>query len=133
MIESIKNNTDLITDAFSSMESTCEENSIDCESVAEKIETFEVQQQILKKIESINIEEIETKEITAYEILQHPLLLLIVGASITSIVVPWRARLWTDHKKKVEIKSDLINMIVENKVDLSTICYQMVILDNKKR
>src|SRR5262245_57180663 len=46
-----------------------------------------------------------------YEALQHPLLLLLVGALISSWIIPSFTRQWQDHQKELELKSDLVGKI----------------------
>lgn len=50
---------------------------------------------------------------TLSEFLAHPFLLLIVGAIISSILVPTFSKKWQDRKKKLEIKIDLMTKISE--------------------
>jgi hypothetical protein len=43
--------------------------------------------------------------------LSHPLLLLIVGAIITSLIIPNFTRQWQDHQKELELKTNLVSEI----------------------
>lgn len=43
--------------------------------------------------------------------LRHPLLLLIVGAFITSFLIPSYTRQWQDHQKELELKADLADQM----------------------
>jgi hypothetical protein len=43
--------------------------------------------------------------------LQHPLLILIVGALITSYIAPIFTRAWQDHQKELELKTGLVSEI----------------------
>jgi hypothetical protein len=46
-----------------------------------------------------------------YDALNHPLLLLVVGALISSYIIPFYSREWQDHQKELELKSDLVGKI----------------------
>ena len=43
--------------------------------------------------------------------LSHPMLLLIAGAIISSLIIPYFTRQWQDHQKELELKSDLADQI----------------------
>jgi hypothetical protein len=43
--------------------------------------------------------------------LSHPLLLLIVGAIVSSLLIPFYTRQWQDHQKDLELKTDLADQI----------------------
>jgi len=45
--------------------------------------------------------------------LQHPFILLIAGAVISGLLIPFLTRRWQDHQKELEIKIDLVNRINE--------------------
>lgn len=45
--------------------------------------------------------------------LAHPLSLLIVGAAVSSLVVPALTRGWQDHQKELEVKTNLVSEIAE--------------------
>jgi hypothetical protein len=45
--------------------------------------------------------------VSVEEFIQHPLLLLIVGAGITGIFIPWFTKRWQDNKVKTEIRLNL--------------------------
>ena len=55
---------------------------------------------------------------TLYEWLAHPLLLLIIGALISALLVPWLTQRWQNHQKKLELKSDLVSQISESVVNI---------------
>src|SRR5205085_3830762 len=44
-------------------------------------------------------------------VLAHPLLLLIVGAAVSSYLVPSLTRSWQDHQKELEVKVSLVDQI----------------------
>lgn len=46
-----------------------------------------------------------------YSSLHHPLLLLIIGALISSYIIPFYTRAWQDHQKELELKTDLVGEI----------------------
>ena len=48
-----------------------------------------------------------------YEWLSHPLLLLVVGAALSSYIVPLLTRRWQNHQKELELKTNLIGQISE--------------------
>jgi hypothetical protein len=48
------------------------------------------------------------------KILSHPFLLLVIGAAITSYVIPLLTRRWQDHQKELELKVDLVSQISES-------------------
>jgi hypothetical protein len=43
------------------------------------------------------------------DFLSHPLLLLLVGAGVSSYLIPWFTNKWQDHKKEIDLKIDLIS------------------------
>jgi hypothetical protein len=43
------------------------------------------------------------------DFLSHPLLLLLVGAGVSSYLIPWFTNKWQDHKKETDLKIDLIS------------------------
>jgi hypothetical protein len=45
----------------------------------------------------------------AGELFSHPLVLLLIGAGVSSYLIPWLTNKWQDHKKEIEIKIDLIS------------------------
>jgi hypothetical protein len=45
---------------------------------------------------------------------RHPLVLLTLGALISSLLVPWFTRKWQDHQKALELKSALAGQIAES-------------------
>jgi hypothetical protein len=56
------------------------------------------------------------------ETLSHPMLLLIVGAIISSLIIPYFTRQWQDHQKELELISDLsdqINKVVSDALTIS--------------
>jgi len=55
---------------------------------------------------------------TLYDWLAHPLLLLIIGALISALIVPWLTQRWQNHQKKLELKSDLVSQISESVVNM---------------
>jgi hypothetical protein len=63
------------------------------------------------------------------DILSSQLGLLVLGALITSLIIPWFFQLWQDHQKELEIKTNLVSRISESvtKLVLST---QSVLLAN---
>jgi hypothetical protein len=54
---------------------------------------------------------------TLYQILEHPLLLLIVGAIISSLVIPLLTRRWQNHQKELDLKVGLVSQINEYTTD----------------
>lgn len=55
-----------------------------------------------------------------YSTLQHPLLLLIVGALISSYIIPFYTKAWQDHQKELELKTDLVSEISDAIASLLT-------------
>lgn len=51
---------------------------------------------------------------SVYQWLSHPLLLLIVGAIISSYLIPALTRRWQDHQKELELKTTLVGEISES-------------------
>lgn len=51
--------------------------------------------------------------VTIEEIIGHPLTLLLIGAGVSSLVIPWITNKWQDHKKKLEIKVDIVSKMSE--------------------
>lgn len=49
-----------------------------------------------------------------YEWLSHPLLLLLVGAIISSYLIPALTRRWQDHQKELELRTTLVGEISES-------------------
>lgn len=47
-------------------------------------------------------------------VLSHPFVLLVIGAAITSYVIPLLTRRWQDHQKELELKVDLVSQISES-------------------
>ena len=43
----------------------------------------------------------------------YPLILLLVGAGITSLLIPWFTKRWEDRKKELEIKVDIASRMAE--------------------
>lgn len=52
--------------------------------------------------------------IPLYEWLSHPLIVLIVGALISSYLIPMVTRRWQDHQQELQLKSDLVRQISES-------------------
>jgi hypothetical protein len=46
-------------------------------------------------------------------ILEHPLTLLLIGAGITSLLIPWFTKRSEDRKKELEIKVDIVSKMAE--------------------
>jgi hypothetical protein len=42
--------------------------------------------------------------VTLEEVLVHPLFLLLIGAGVSSLLIPWFTNKWQDHRKKLEIE-----------------------------
>jgi hypothetical protein len=57
---------------------------------------------------------------TAEQWLAHPFVLLIIGASISGILIPLFTRRWQDHQKELEVKVGLVNKINESLTDIIT-------------
>ena len=53
-----------------------------------------------------------------YQWLSHPLILLLVGALISSYLIPALTRRWQEHQKELEIKIDLVDQINEAIIDI---------------
>jgi len=53
-----------------------------------------------------------------YEWLSHPLLLIIVGALISSYLIPALTRRWQDHWKELELKVSLLSRISKSATDM---------------
>jgi hypothetical protein len=49
--------------------------------------------------------------------LEHPLVLLIIGALISGVLVAWITNRWQDHKKKIEIKVEIVSKMSEFTAD----------------
>jgi hypothetical protein len=45
--------------------------------------------------------------------LEHPLVLLLIGAGVSGVLVAWLTNRWDDHKKKLEIKMDIASKMAE--------------------
>jgi hypothetical protein len=43
--------------------------------------------------------------------LRHPLVLLIVGAMISSYIIPYYTKAWQDHQKELELKTNLVSEV----------------------
>lgn len=54
------------------------------------------------------------------ESLSHPLVLLLVGALISSVLVPSITRRWQDHLRELEFKSELVTEMVEKSTQFLT-------------
>jgi len=48
------------------------------------------------------------------EFLTHPLVVLLVGAAITGLLIPWLTRGWHNRQKELEIKTGLVSDISES-------------------
>lgn len=51
--------------------------------------------------------------------ISHPFILLIIGALVSSLLIPYYTRQWQDHQKELELKTDLsdqINKAISNMV-----------------
>jgi hypothetical protein len=48
---------------------------------------------------------------TIWDKISNPLVLLIVGAVISGILVPYITRQWQDHQKELELKTELVSRI----------------------
>lgn len=55
-----------------------------------------------------------------YSGLQHPLLLLVVGALISSYIIPLYTKAWQDHQKELELKTDLVSEISDATASILT-------------
>jgi hypothetical protein len=51
--------------------------------------------------------------VTLEEVLGHPLFLLLVGAGVSSVLILWFTNKWQDHRKKLEIKVELVSRMSE--------------------
>src|SRR5688572_15919458 len=54
-----------------------------------------------------------TEMATFEESFLYPLILLLVGAGVTSLLIPWFTNRWQDRRKQLEIKVDLVSKITE--------------------
>src|SRR5687767_10166369 len=45
--------------------------------------------------------------------LEHPLVLLLIGAGVSGVLVAWLTNRWEDHKKKLEIKMGIASKMAE--------------------
>lgn len=70
-----------------------------------------------------------TQEISDF--FAHPFILLVAGAIITSAIIPWLTNRWQNHKKKIEIKIDLVSRISET-VILCTHNIATILLNKKQ-
>ena len=61
---------------------------------------------------------------------RHPLVLLTLGALISSLLVPWFTRKWQDHQKALELKSALAGQIAESAT--STIIRSLAVHDEQR-
>jgi hypothetical protein len=43
----------------------------------------------------------------------YPLILLLIGAGVTSLLLPWFTKRWEDRKKELEIKVDIVSKMAE--------------------
>jgi len=68
--------------------------------------------------------------VTVEEIFGHPLTLLLVGAGVTSVVIPWVTNKWQDHKKKLEIKVELASKMSE--VVSNALAHSLIAADVQK-
>ena len=65
-----------------------------------------------------------SKHMQIKEVLSHPMLLLIAGAVISSLIIPYFTRQWQDHQHELDLKSDLsdqINKAVTNMLTAATL------------
>lgn len=53
------------------------------------------------------------------QFLEHPFFLLLAGAGVSSVLIPWFTNRWQDHRKKLEIRADIASKMSE------VIAYQM--------
>jgi hypothetical protein len=51
--------------------------------------------------------------VTLEEVLVHPLFLLLIGAGVTSLLIPWFTKRWENRKKELEIKMDIVSKMTE--------------------
>lgn len=54
---------------------------------------------------------------SVYEWLSHPLLLLLIGALVSSYLIPMLTRGWQNHQKQLELKTVLVTQIGEEVTD----------------
>lgn len=52
--------------------------------------------------------------VTLEEILVHPITLLLIGAGVSSLLIPWFTNKWQDHRKELEIRVDIASKIAES-------------------
>jgi hypothetical protein len=48
-----------------------------------------------------------------FGIFEHPLTLLLIGAGLSSLLIPWFTNRWQDHRKKLEIKVDIASKMAQ--------------------
>lgn len=51
--------------------------------------------------------------IEAWRVVRHPLLILLIGAALSSILVPWQTRRWQDRRRKEEVKTALVAEVAD--------------------
>ena len=54
---------------------------------------------------------------TISKVLSHPILLLVTGAIISSLIIPYYTKSWQDYQKELEIKSEIARSIGTNIAD----------------
>ena len=45
--------------------------------------------------------------------LEHPLVLLVIGALISGVLVAWLSNRWQNHRKELEVKVDIVSKMLE--------------------
>jgi len=80
------------------------------------------------KIKIINDE----KKDNPFEFFQHPLVLLLAGAIISGVLIPFFTKNWQNHQKSLDIKNDLVTEISKT-VTTMMINVQYFLEDTKKR
>jgi hypothetical protein len=54
------------------------------------------------------------------QVLAHPLMLLLLGAALSGLLVPWVARGWQDQRKALEVKAALAERLTAAVVEIAT-------------
>jgi hypothetical protein len=73
-----------------------------------------------------------SKRINFKDLISNQFFLLIVGAVISSLLIPWFFQIWQNQQTELEIKTSLISKISESVIDL-IMATQSVILQNNNQ
>ena len=59
-------------------------------------------------------------KIEVYQILKHPVFLLLMTALVSSYLIPKITKRWQDHQKEMELKTNFVSEISESVVSMVT-------------